>query len=64
MCVVGCNITVCVSTIYDVRTTIHFSERIPVVKRRMTVYYCFYKPLVRARRFRLPPIVMTAAVEI
>jgi hypothetical protein len=27
---------VCVSTLYDVRTTTHFSERIPVGKRRMT----------------------------
>jgi len=46
------------------RLTMHFSERIPVVKRRMTVCYRFYKPSVRARRLRLPPIVMAAAVEI
>jgi len=26
------------------RLTMHFSEGIPVVKRHMTVYYCFYKP--------------------
>jgi hypothetical protein len=32
---------VCVSTLFDIRTTMHFSERIPVVKRCMTVllYY-------------------------
>jgi len=30
---------VCVSTLYDVRMTMHFSERIPVIKQRMTVLY-------------------------
>ena len=44
--------------------TMRFSERIPVVKRRKTVRYSLYQPLVRARHFRLPPIVMAAAVEI
>jgi hypothetical protein len=29
----------CVSTQYDVRTTTHFSKRIPVVRRGMTLYF-------------------------
>ena len=39
---------VCVSTHYDVRTTTHFSERVPVVKRRISVYpyWQLYKQII------------------
>jgi hypothetical protein len=36
---------VCVSTLYDICTKTHFSERIPVVKRRIDCKYFLIPPI-------------------